>query len=108
LPTSGSQAAPTKQGDHIIYMAADMIVYIIKQDGNGKWGVCRDGTLLLRELTLGPAIRLARDVARDEHHRSCRATCIEIHDGGSRTELAGYPKETGTTKQRGSSVLSAY
>lgn len=85
-----------------------MIVYIIKQDDSGQWGVCRDDTLLFRELTLGPAIRLARDVARDEQHRSSRPTCVEMHEGGSRTKLARYPKKADAAGQWEASALSAY
>jgi hypothetical protein len=108
LPTSGSQAAPTKQGNHIIYMAADMIVYIIKQDDDGKWGICREKTLLFRGMLLGPAIRLARDVARDEHHRSCRATCVDIYEAGVRTSIARYPKQANAKGQEWVSAFSVY
>jgi hypothetical protein len=71
-------------------MATNMIVYTIRQDEGGQWAVCREDNLLFRELSLGPAIRLARDVARDEHHRSSRPTCVEMREGGSRTKLARY------------------
>jgi hypothetical protein len=108
MPTSESQAAPTKQGDHIIYMATNMIVYTIKQVEGGQWGICREDAFLFRELTLGPAIRLARDIARDEHHRSSRPTCVEMREGGSRINLARYPKKVDTAGQWEASAFSAY
>ncbi|MFC5437312.1 hypothetical protein ACFPME_12140 [Rhodanobacter umsongensis] len=85
-----------------------MIVYTIKQDEGGQWGVCRDGTFLLRELTLGPAIRLARNIARDEHHRSSRPTCVEMREGVSQTNLTAYPKQADTAGRWEASPLSVY
>jgi hypothetical protein len=108
MPTSESQAAPTEQGDHIIYMATNMIVYTIKQDEGGQWGICREDAFLFRELTLGPAIRLARDIARDEHHRSSRPTCVEMRAGGSQTNLATYPKQADAAGRWEAFGLSAY
>lgn len=85
-----------------------MIVYTIKQDEGGQWGVCREDTFLFRELMLGPAIRLARDVARDEHHRSCRPTCVEMRDGGAQTSLAKYSKQEDAAGRWEATALSAY
>lgn len=85
-----------------------MIVYIIKQDDGGQWGVCREQSVLFRGMRLGPAIRLARDVARDEHHRSNRPICVEMHEGASRTNLALYPKRADSPKQWNESALSVY
>jgi hypothetical protein len=89
-------------------MATHMIVYTIQQDEIGQWGVCRDDILLFRELTLGPAIRLARDIARDEHHRSSRPTYVEMREGVSQTTLARYPKQADAAGRWEASALSAY
>jgi hypothetical protein len=89
-------------------MATNMIVYTIRQDEGGQWEVCREDHLLFRELSLGPAIRLARDVARDEHNRSSRPTCVEMREGGSQTNLATYPKQADAAGRWEASDLLAY
>lgn len=42
------------------------------------WSIRRSGITLFREMTLGAAIKLAREVARDEHLCSGRDTCVEM------------------------------
>jgi hypothetical protein len=51
-----------------------MVVYTFKQADEGRWSICRIGVPLFTQMQLSPAIKPAREVARDEHHRkpACR------------------------------------
>lgn len=69
-----------------------MIVYSLKQSPEGQWSVCRSGFSLFSDLRLGPAINLAREVARDEHVRSGRAVCVEMPGLESSIRLAQYAR----------------
>jgi hypothetical protein len=44
-----------------------MVVYTVKQIQGGQWAICRMGFALFKDMQLGPAIELARTVARDEY-----------------------------------------
>lgn len=67
-----------------------MIVYTLKQSAEGHWSICRSGFCLFSDLRLGPAITLAREVARDEHARSGRNVCVEMPGPESSIRLAQY------------------
>lgn len=69
-----------------------MIVYSLKQSQEGHWSVCRSGFSLFSGLRLGPAISLAREVARDEHVRSGRVVCVEMPGVESNIRLAQYAR----------------
>lgn len=69
-----------------------MIVYSLKQSPEGHWSVCRAGFSLFSGLRLGPAISLAREVARDEHVRSGRVVCVEMPGVESSIRLAQYAR----------------
>lgn len=71
---------------------AQMIVYSLKQSPEGQWSVCRSGFSLFSDLRLGPAITLAREVARDEHARSGRSVCVEMPGPESSIRLAQYAR----------------
>jgi len=70
--------------------ARTMIIYALKPSTEGQWNICRSGFCLFSDLRLGPAITLAREVARDEHSRSGRAVCVEMPGLGSAIRLAQY------------------
>lgn len=60
------------------------------------WNIRRNGITLFHGLALGAAIKLAREVARDEHLRSGRDTCVEMHGLGEPILLAlhaGQPQD---------------
>jgi hypothetical protein len=69
-----------------------MIIYSLKQSADGHWSVCRAGFTLFSGLRLGPAITLAREVARDEHARSERSVCVEMPGPESTIRLAQYAR----------------
>ncbi|KRE90804.1 hypothetical protein ASG87_01320 [Frateuria sp. Soil773] len=66
------------------------IVFSLKECAGGQWSVCRGSITLFSQLRLGPAIRLAREVARDEHLRSGRSVSVELPGPTSAIELANY------------------
>ncbi|MGH8158504.1 MAG: hypothetical protein ACREPQ_10315 [Rhodanobacter sp.] len=70
-----------------------MIVYTLKQADDGQWGIRRMGALLFTQMQLGAAIKLARESARDEHHRSGQPTCVEMRGLGSLMKLARFPQQ---------------
>jgi hypothetical protein len=72
-----------------------MIVYTVKQSQDGHWSIRRMGSTLFGDLQLAAAIRLARTIARDEHHRSQRPVSVEMHDAASVIRLGNYQQEDG-------------
>lgn len=73
-----------------------------------RWSVRRGNTVLFRELLLGPAITLAREIARDEHLCSGRAICVEMQGIGGPIRLASYarPPADATEVSSGDSVAA--
>ncbi len=69
-----------------------MILYTLKPSMEGRWNICRSGFCLFSDLRLGPAITLAREVARDEHARSGRSVCVEMPGLGAAIRLAQYDR----------------
>ncbi|QNK01015.1 hypothetical protein [Dyella telluris] len=69
-----------------------MVTYSLKQLQDGSWCVCRLGFSLFSDLRLGAAIKLAREVARDEHLRSGRSVCVEMPGMESAIRLAQYAR----------------
>ncbi|WP_049621670.1 hypothetical protein [Frateuria defendens] len=66
------------------------VVYSLREETDGAWSICRGPVVLFRQLRLGPAIKLARELARDEHRRSSRDTAVELPGPHSAIELARY------------------
>lgn len=60
------------------------------QCGGDKWHVCRDSVPLFHRLKLGPAIRLARELARDEHRRSGQTVSVLLPGPDTTIRLAHY------------------
>lgn len=69
-----------------------MVTYSLKQSLDGSWCVGRLGFSLFSNLRLGEAIRLAREVARDEHVRSGRSVCVEMPGTDACIRLAQYAR----------------
>lgn len=69
-----------------------MVVYTVKQIQGGQWAICRMGFALFKDMQLGPAIELARTVARDEYTRSRRPVSIEMHDANAVIPLGSYDR----------------
>lgn len=67
-----------------------MITYSLKQSVEGVWSISRSGFSLFSDLRLGPAIKLAREVARDEHLRSGRVVRVEMPGPSANIRLAQY------------------
>jgi hypothetical protein len=67
-----------------------MVTISLKQSTAGSWHVCRCQIALFSDLQLGPAIRLAREMARDEHHRLGHQVCVKMPGPSSTIVLASY------------------
>lgn len=76
-----------------------MVTYLLKQCPDGSWCVCRLGFSLFSDLRLGAAIKLAREVARDEHLRSGRSVCVEMPGTESNIRLAQYARPAKALEQ---------
>ncbi|MEI7035890.1 hypothetical protein [Fulvimonas yonginensis] len=66
-----------------------IVISLVECDG-GKWNVCRDSVALFHRLKLGPAIRLARELARDEHRRSGHTVSVLLPGPDAAIRLAHY------------------
>lgn len=67
-----------------------MVTYSLKPTTEGRWNVCRLDVSLFTGLQLDAAIRLSREVARDEHLRSGRIVCVEMPGPESAIRVAQY------------------
>ena len=67
-----------------------MVIYSLKPSTEGRWHVCRSGVSLFSDLGLEAAVRLAREVARDEHFRCGRTVYVEMPGPESTIRLAQY------------------
>lgn len=67
-----------------------MIVYMVKQNKCGLWGVSCVGVALADGLQLGLAITQARGAARAKHLASGLSTRVEMHDADAILPLANY------------------
>ncbi len=55
-----------------------MLTVSIRPSPGIGWNVCQQGQALFSDLPLEQAIRLAREVARDQHHRLRRPICVDM------------------------------
>jgi hypothetical protein len=67
-----------------------MVTFELKPSAKGYWDVCRSRVTLFSDMKLAPAIRLAREMARDEHQRSGHQICVEIPGPISTITLGRY------------------
>ncbi|MES2313074.1 MAG: hypothetical protein V4566_12315 [Pseudomonadota bacterium] len=72
-----------------------MVTISLKQSAAGSWHVCRCQTMLFRDLQLGPAISLAKEMARDEYHRLGHRVCVKMPGPSSTIMLARYADDDG-------------
>jgi hypothetical protein len=67
-----------------------VIIYSLKQTDDQLWSVCRMGAAMFNGLQLGPAIKLAREVAREENYRVGEPTFVELHGVDPAMKLGDY------------------
>lgn len=67
------------------------IVYSIKMNRNEQWRITLNHWVLFSQLKLGPAIELARKLARDEHAASGRTVFVALAGENLSALLAHYP-----------------
>jgi len=67
-----------------------MIVYAVKPNESGLWCIRTMSSTLADGLSLGAAIRRARDAARTEHLESGLVTRVEMHSADVIVPLAHY------------------
>jgi hypothetical protein len=82
-----------------------MVTISLKQTEAGSWNVCRCRITLFSDLQLGAAIKLAREMARDEYQRLGRQVCVEMPGPISAIVLARYANDG--DGQTGSATLAA-
>lgn len=80
------------------------MIISLKPSETGSWKVCRAHTALFSDLKLGAAIKLARELARDEHLRTNRPLCVEMPGPISVIVLARY---SGSAELNDDDVLAA-
>jgi hypothetical protein len=67
-----------------------LVIISLKPSVAGGWKVCRARIALFGDLQLGAAIKLARELARDEYQRSNRPVSVEMPGPTSTIVLARY------------------
>ena len=67
-----------------------MVTISLRPGERESWSVCRYNICLFNDLQLGPAIGLARELARAEHARSGRAVSVDMPGETSVIVLARY------------------
>ncbi|OOG64437.1 hypothetical protein B0E46_07220 [Rhodanobacter sp. B04] len=67
-----------------------MLTISLKPSGTGGWKICRCHIALFSDLQLGAAIKLARELARDEYRRAGRSVCVEMPGPTLAIVLARY------------------
>jgi hypothetical protein len=67
-----------------------MVTFELKPSAKGYWNVYRSRVMLFSDMKLAPAIRLAKEMARDEHLRSGHQICVEIPGPISTITLGRY------------------
>jgi uncharacterized membrane protein len=84
-----------------------MVTISLKQSAAGGWRVCRCQITLFSDLQLGAAIKLAREMARDEHQRLGRRVCVEMPGPMSAIVLARYANDDTESKGNIHDMLAA-
>jgi hypothetical protein len=84
-----------------------MVTISLKQSAAGGWHVCRCRITLFSDLQLGAAIKLAREMARDEHQRLGRRVCVEMPGPMSAIVLARYANDGAESKGNIHDMLAA-
>jgi hypothetical protein len=68
------------------------VVFTIKEESNGLWGVYRDCELLIKQLTAAAAIKDGRELARLIHGQSGEAVTVALETPYSSILLARYAR----------------
>jgi hypothetical protein len=71
----------------------DIVISLVERDG-GAWSICRDSVALYDQLRLGPAIKLARQLARDEHRRLGHNVSVLLTGFQEAIQLAHYTAQS--------------
>jgi hypothetical protein len=104
-PASGTFSGLTGRGVIV------MVTILLKPLANGGWSICRHHITLFSDLQLGAAIKLAREMARDEFQRLGREIRVEMPGPISTLVLASYTHGAATLAQgatgQGRGVLAA-
>jgi hypothetical protein len=82
-----------------------MVAISLEQSAAGNWRVCRCRITLFSDLQLEAAIKLAQEMARDEHQRLRRQVQVEMPGSVSTIELAQYADDEG--KSNAADALAA-
>ena len=82
-----------------------MVTISLEQSAAGDWRVRRWRITLFSDLQLGAAIKLAREMARDEHQRLRRQVQVEMPGSVSTIELAQYADDE--SKSNAADALAA-
>ena len=84
-----------------------MVTISLKQSAAGDWRICRCQITLFSDLQLGAAIKLAREMARDEHQRLGRRVCVEMPGPISMIVLARYADDDAESESNTRDALAA-
>jgi hypothetical protein len=84
-----------------------MVTISLEQSAAGNWRVCRCRITLFSDLQLGAAIKLAREMARDEHQRLGRQVRVEMPGPISTIVLARYADDGDESKSNAADALAA-
>jgi ABC-type uncharacterized transport system substrate-binding protein len=68
------------------------VVFTIKEERNGRWGVYRDESVLMKQLTVAAAIADARELARLIHEQSDAVVIVAMETPEATILLAPYAK----------------
>jgi hypothetical protein len=68
------------------------IVYSIREQPAGLWGVCCGDNVLYEAEQIGAAIKLAREAAQDEYQRTGQSVTVELPCVPRAISLAHYTR----------------
>lgn len=83
-----------------------MVTISLEQSAAGNWRVCRCRITLFSDLQLEAAIKLAQEMARDEHQRLGRQVRVEMPGSLSTIVLAQYADDN-ESKSNAADALAA-
>ncbi|GAA0888752.1 hypothetical protein [Rhodanobacter soli] len=84
-----------------------MVAISLEQSATGNWRVCRCRITLFNDLQLEAAIKLAREMARDEHQRLGQQVRVEMPGSLSTIVLAQYADDDDESKSNAADALAA-
>ncbi|WEN13880.1 hypothetical protein PY254_11570 [Rhodanobacter sp. AS-Z3] len=69
-----------------------MVTILLQPSAKGSWRIRRSHITLFSDLPLGPAIKLASEIARDEYYRLGAIVCVQMMIPGSTVVLSSHPR----------------